>query len=430
MADIRINSLSTTAASTASDDFVAVDGSANGTRKLNAFSPTFGGNVGVGGALVATGKVTGNELGISGGGSNAAGTIYSDANWGMIFKALQSSPAVADFLWLNSAGTERMRIGTTGLTTLAGNLTVSGGTITGGSSGLSLANGGTNQNINLTLTGTGAVVASSDNGLVALQVNANGGYGAEMQLGANLNTGANKWGVRSTNTSDGRGAGRLVFQNYTSGAEVDLTSTGNLLLGTTTDSSNGKLQLATHTTSAGGIGFGTDTSLYRTAAGDVSLDGVGGAETILRFRKSATEYLRMEIFSTNAYISAVNTLYLRTGGTTTALTLDSSQNATFAKKIANSGTTSIAGDVACSVVNLSATGYGLRVQGGASGSGYILSVNDYAASEKFQILGAGTVFVANSSAPATPTGGGYLYVESGALKYKGSSGTVTTIANA
>jgi hypothetical protein len=29
-----------------------------------------------------------------------------------------------------------------------------------------------------------------------------------------------------------------------------------------------------------------------------------------------------------------------------------------------------------------------------------------------------------------PTGGGILYVEAGALKYRGSSGTVTTIANA
>lgn len=29
-----------------------------------------------------------------------------------------------------------------------------------------------------------------------------------------------------------------------------------------------------------------------------------------------------------------------------------------------------------------------------------------------------------------PTGGGYMYVEAGALKYRGSSGTVTTIANA
>lgn len=35
-----------------------------------------------------------------------------------------------------------------------------------------------------------------------------------------------------------------------------------------------------------------------------------------------------------------------------------------------------------------------------------------------------------SGEPTTPTGGGVLYVDAGALKYKGSSGTVTTIANA
>jgi hypothetical protein len=42
------------------------------------------------------------------------------------------------------------------------------------------------------------------------------------------------------------------------------------------------------------------------------------------------------------------------------------------------------------------------------------------------------VFLVNTaSAPASnPTGGGFLYVEAGALKYRGSSGTVTTIANA
>jgi hypothetical protein len=39
-------------------------------------------------------------------------------------------------------------------------------------------------------------------------------------------------------------------------------------------------------------------------------------------------------------------------------------------------------------------------------------------------------FIANSSEPATPTGGGILFVASGALKYKGSSGTVTTLAAA
>ena len=42
----------------------------------------------------------------------------------------------------------------------------------------------------------------------------------------------------------------------------------------------------------------------------------------------------------------------------------------------------------------------------------------------------GRIYIANSSAPSTPSGGGFLYVESGALKYKGSSGTVTTIAAA
>lgn len=42
----------------------------------------------------------------------------------------------------------------------------------------------------------------------------------------------------------------------------------------------------------------------------------------------------------------------------------------------------------------------------------------------------GTQFLNNQSAPATPTGGGIIYVESGALKYIGSSGTITTLANA
>jgi len=46
--------------------------------------------------------------------------------------------------------------------------------------------------------------------------------------------------------------------------------------------------------------------------------------------------------------------------------------------------------------------------------------------------GSGALAISNASpVPSTnPTGGGILYVEAGALKYRGSSGTVTTIANA
>jgi hypothetical protein len=43
----------------------------------------------------------------------------------------------------------------------------------------------------------------------------------------------------------------------------------------------------------------------------------------------------------------------------------------------------------------------------------------------------GAVFLANATAPSSnPTGGGILYVESGALKYRGTGGTITTIAAA
>jgi hypothetical protein len=46
--------------------------------------------------------------------------------------------------------------------------------------------------------------------------------------------------------------------------------------------------------------------------------------------------------------------------------------------------------------------------------------------------GSGVLSMANATTVPTsnPTGGGVLYVEAGALKYRGSSGTVTTIANA
>ena len=69
MADIRINSLSTTASSTASDDFVPIDGTTNGTRKLSAYSPSFGGNATVGGTLT----VSGATMSIGGG----SGSIVS-----------------------------------------------------------------------------------------------------------------------------------------------------------------------------------------------------------------------------------------------------------------------------------------------------------------------------------------------------------------
>lgn len=44
------------------------------------------------------------------------------------------------------------------------------------------------------------------------------------------------------------------------------------------------------------------------------------------------------------------------------------------------------------------------------------------------IFGTGYLEMKNSSAPTTPTASGRLYVQSGALKYIGSNGTITTLA--
>lgn len=52
--------------------------------------------------------------------------------------------------------------------------------------------------------------------------------------------------------------------------------------------------------------------------------------------------------------------------------------------------------------------------------------------EAFRIKSDKYLEIKNTSAApgSNPSAGGFLYVESGALKYRGSSGTVTTIANA
>lgn len=54
-----------------------------------------------------------------------------------------------------------------------------------------------------------------------------------------------------------------------------------------------------------------------------------------------------------------------------------------------------------------------------------LGIGTATPTEKLHINGR--QFISNQSAPSTPTGGGIVYVEAGALKYIGSSGTITTL---
>ena len=85
------------------------------------------------------------------------------------------------------------------------------------------------------------------------------------------------------------------------------------------------------------------------------------------------------------------------------------------------------------LANLASTGY-LAFGTGSSGTERVRI--DYLGNVGIGVSAFGTsaakvLGLANATAPSTsPAGMGQLYVEAGALKYRGSSGTVTTIAAA
>ena len=74
---------------------------------------------------------------------------------------------------------------------------------------------------------------------------------------------------------------------------------------------------------------------------------------------------------------------------------------------------------------------GLVIRGVNSQTADLLSIQNNAFAKIAAITKDGWLELGSSTAPAANSGiGGYLYVEAGALKFRGSSGTVTTIANA
>jgi hypothetical protein len=116
-------------------------------------------------------------------------------------------------------------------------------------------------------------------------------------------------------------------------------TTGNLLVGTTTDSGNGRFQLANHTTSAGGIGFGTDFSLYRSGTRTLTLEASSSPTVVISGpANGSTVTLKLGDGVNNdqgVITSTAGDLVFKRNATT-ALTLDSSQNATFAGQVLSS----------------------------------------------------------------------------------------------
>lgn len=117
-------------------------------------------------------------------------------------------------------------------------------------------NRGANSNPKIDFTGTTA-------GTIKLEVLANGSLSWNGASGSLFSiTDSLSGSLMSVNDISGLPA----FEVFSDNRVVVGQFGASLLLGKTTNSSNGRLQLTSHTTSAGGIGFGTDISIFRSAA--------------------------------------------------------------------------------------------------------------------------------------------------------------------
>jgi len=151
MPNIRIKDIPTTASATSSTDFIGIDGSANGTRKLNAYSPTFGGNLtvsGTGNSSVAGklaingGDLSASQFAIAAPSGSLAATLTAGATTNQSFGLrIFAGTSASDYaLKIRNVGdtSTLLNVDGVGATTIGGNLTVSGGTVTSGSGTLTL----------------------------------------------------------------------------------------------------------------------------------------------------------------------------------------------------------------------------------------------------------------------------------------------------
>jgi len=149
------------------------------------------------------------------------------------------------------------------------------------------------------------------------------------------NTNANRklfFGIDNTVSPQGIGYIQAAVTGTTTLPLVLNPLGGNVLLGTQTNSSNGRLQLATHTATTGGIGFGTDISLSRSAGDALDFTVSTGAPTF-RFMNGA---VYRGYVGTNGATTVLNSqsgdIQLQTSNAI-ALLLSANQNATFYKDV-------------------------------------------------------------------------------------------------
>jgi hypothetical protein len=373
MPNIRIKDIPTTASATSSTDFIAIDGATNGTRKLSADSPVFSGNVTVNGGTVGTAAST--NLTLAGGSSGASLVLGQGATGRASFNGAQingSNPFTASLI---------------DVAAVAANV----------GSGIGFG---------------GKYTGSTDTlwaGIAGLKENATDGeFGGFLSLYSRANGGTMSERLRLTS------GGNVLI-----GGTTDITGSGGLkVFGTTasTSTTTGALQVAGGISSQGniyaaGVGnFGSNvevgaapnvpqggrslstvatTSYGYLEIGSNRADADATAYGALTFSNgSAVDFANKQLAQISVFTDGATagqrggkiTFGTKPNGgiTTLALTIDSSQNATFAgRAIVNSTTAST-----------STTTGALQVAGGVGVAGALFAGQQVTCSRPFMSTGA------------------------------------------
>ena len=366
MPNIRIKDIPTTASATSSTDFIGIDGSANGTRKLNAYSPTFGGNLTASGTgshvfgttntvTLAAGTVTATGIGkIAGiqvtGASTAATGVGVEVLWDNTSAIIQGfnrtgsvfTPILVggSTVGLQIGGVTKFGLDASGNATLSGNLTVNG---TGTSSVAGKLQLGAT-----TATGYNTLLESSGitTGRGVYQITSNGAWliaGIEGSAGGTSLTGSTAY---ASFLGSFTATPLHLVSNGTIGAT--LTSGGNVLIGTTTDGGQ-KLQVSGTANIGNPFSTSTDDSLI--LHGKAVYDGSGNygdyGSIVLSSSSSFTASARRYLI-TNAYL-ATDFAIIRSTNATTTPTIGTNgvvSSGTVDFRISESGNATFAGSIA------------------------------------------------------------------------------------
>ena len=237
----------------------------------------------------------------------------------------------------------------------------------------------------------------------------------------------------------GRNTTYTDFQNVVVGNAVTATGSKAICIGdnsTSTQTATISIGQTALVTASNGIGIGSSVNINTGTDSIgmgriVNITGSRGIGIGLQTTVSGGEGIAIQRQSTASGSAAIAIGYFASGTQTSSLGLGKRMQSTaaYAIMIGGSASTNRINSTANSVeFNFNEATSTIRI--GQSVDSWINTSANFGIGtttlfEKLTLNGR--TFMSNQSAPSTPTGGGTVYVEAGALKYIGSSGTITTL---